>query len=96
MSGLYHFLYHFLYHQDVTYEGSSRCLMRTLKGNGMIASLQTKPYALLFDEGRRLQSLGVLISVKATSEQTAGAGDRESPRDEIDLRLKAKPHIYLA
>lgn len=39
----------------------------------MIASLQTKPYALLCDEGQRLQSLGVLISVKATSKQTGGA-----------------------
>jgi quercetin dioxygenase-like cupin family protein len=47
--------------------------MGTVKGNGMIASLQTKPYALLCDEGQRLQSLGALISVKATSEQTGGA-----------------------
>lgn len=39
----------------------------------MIASLQTKPYALLCDEGQRLQSLGALISVKATSKQTGGA-----------------------
>ena len=39
----------------------------------MIASLKTKPYALLCDEGQRLQSLGALISVKATSEQTGGA-----------------------
>lgn len=39
----------------------------------MMASLQTKPYALQCDEGQRLQSMGVLISVKATSEQTGGA-----------------------
>ena len=39
----------------------------------MIASLQTKPYALLCDEGQRLQSLGAMISVKATSKQTGGA-----------------------
>jgi quercetin dioxygenase-like cupin family protein len=38
----------------------------------MIASLQTKPYALLCNEGQRLQSLGALISVKATSNQTGG------------------------
>lgn len=37
-----------------------------------MASLQTKPYALHRDEGQRLQSLGALISVKATSEQTGG------------------------
>jgi quercetin dioxygenase-like cupin family protein len=47
--------------------------MGTVKGNGMIASLQTKPYALLCDEGQRLQSFGAFISVKATSEQTGGA-----------------------
>jgi len=35
-------------------------------------SLQTKPYALHIDEGQRLQSLGALVSVKATSEQTGG------------------------
>jgi quercetin dioxygenase-like cupin family protein len=39
----------------------------------MMTSLQTKPYALLYDEGQRLQSLGASISVKATSEQTGGA-----------------------
>ncbi len=38
----------------------------------MIAYLKTTPYALLRDEGQRLQSLGALISVKATSEQTDG------------------------
>ena len=93
MSGLYHFLYHYLYNQVGTCEGSSRCLMGTVKGNGMIASLKTKPYALQCDEGQRLQSLGASISVKATSEQT-GVGDRESPRDAIDLSLTAKPHNY--
>ena len=38
-----------------------------------MAYLQTKPYALRCDEGKRLQSLGALISVKATTEQTGGA-----------------------
>ncbi len=38
----------------------------------MIAYLKTQPYALLRDEGQRLQSMGALISVKATSEQTGG------------------------
>ena len=35
-------------------------------------SLQTEPYALHIDEGQRLRSLGALVSVKATSEQTGG------------------------
>ncbi len=35
-------------------------------------SLQIRPYALHVDEGQRLRSLGALISVKATSEQTGG------------------------
>jgi len=35
-------------------------------------SLQTKPYMLDNKEGQVLQSLGTLISVKATSEQTGG------------------------
>jgi len=35
-------------------------------------SLQIRPYALRVDEGQRLRSLGALISVKATSEQTGG------------------------
>jgi quercetin dioxygenase-like cupin family protein len=39
----------------------------------MMTSLQTKPYALHRDEGGRLQSLGALISVKATWEETGGA-----------------------
>ena len=34
--------------------------------------LKTKPYALRCDEGQKLQSMGALISVKATSEQTGG------------------------
>ncbi len=39
----------------------------------MIAYFKTKPYALRCDEEQRLQSLGALISVKATAEQTGGA-----------------------
>ena len=38
-----------------------------------MAYLKTKPYALRCNEGQRLQSLGALISVKATSAQTGGA-----------------------
>ncbi len=38
----------------------------------MIPPLQTKPYMLNGDEGQRLQSLGALVFVKATSEQTGG------------------------
>lgn len=38
----------------------------------MMASLQTKPYALHGNEGQRLQSSGVLVFVKATTEQTGG------------------------
>ena len=34
--------------------------------------LQIKPYMLNGDEGQFLQSLGALVSVKATSEQTGG------------------------
>ncbi len=34
--------------------------------------LQTQPYALDNEEGHSLQSLGALVSVKATSEQTGG------------------------
>jgi quercetin dioxygenase-like cupin family protein len=33
-------------------------------------SLQTKPYMLNHEEGQFLQSLGALVSIKATSEQT--------------------------
>jgi quercetin dioxygenase-like cupin family protein len=35
-------------------------------------SLQTKPYMLHNEEGQFLQSLGALVSIKATSEQTGG------------------------
>ena len=35
--------------------------------------LQTKPYMLNSEEGQRLQSVGALVSAKATSEQTGGA-----------------------
>jgi quercetin dioxygenase-like cupin family protein len=38
----------------------------------MMRSLQTKPYLLDNEEGQAFQSLGALISIKATSEQTAG------------------------
>ena len=38
-----------------------------------MAYLKIKPYALRRDEGQRLQLVGALISVKATSEQTGGA-----------------------
>lgn len=34
--------------------------------------MKTKPYELHCDEGRRLNSIGALISIKATSEQTNG------------------------
>jgi quercetin dioxygenase-like cupin family protein len=47
--------------------------MPTLKGNVVMASLQTKPYALSCGEGQVLHSLGRLVSVKATSAQTGGA-----------------------
>jgi quercetin dioxygenase-like cupin family protein len=36
----------------------------------MMRSLQTKPYMLNNEEGQFLQSLGALVSIKATSEQT--------------------------
>jgi len=39
----------------------------------MMRFLQTKPYMLDNDEGQCLQSLGTQVSIKATSEQTAGA-----------------------
>src|SRR5512135_2699719 len=38
----------------------------------MMRSLQTKPYMLHNEEGQFLQSLGALVSIKATSEQTGG------------------------
>lgn len=47
--------------------------MWAVKGNVLMAYLKTKPYALRCDEGQRLQSLGALVSVKATAEQTGGA-----------------------
>ena len=43
-----------------------------MKYNEMTASLLTRPYALYRDEGYLLQSLGALVSIKATSEQTGG------------------------
>jgi quercetin dioxygenase-like cupin family protein len=39
----------------------------------MMTLLQTKPYELRRDEGQRLRSLGALVVVKATAEQTGGA-----------------------
>jgi len=44
-----------------------------VKGNGMMAFLQTKPYALQRDEGQTLHLSRALVSIKATSEQTGGA-----------------------
>ncbi len=38
----------------------------------MMRPLQTQPYTLDHEEGPSLQSLGALVSVKATSEQTGG------------------------
>ncbi len=38
----------------------------------MMRSLQMKPYMLNNEEGQFLRSLGILISIKATSEQTGG------------------------
>lgn len=38
----------------------------------MTRSLQTRPYMLDNEEGQCIQSLGTLVSIKATSEQTAG------------------------
>ncbi len=38
----------------------------------MMRPLQTKPYMLNDEEGQSLQSLGALVSIKATSEQTGG------------------------
>ena len=35
--------------------------------------LQTKPYVLKNEEGQFLQTLGALVTIKATSEQTGGA-----------------------
>jgi quercetin dioxygenase-like cupin family protein len=47
--------------------------MDAVKGNMRMAYLKTKPYALRCDEGQRLQSMGALISLKASSQQTGGA-----------------------
>jgi hypothetical protein len=44
-----------------------------VKGDVMRTLLQTKPYELHRDEGQRLRSLGALVVVKATAEQTGGA-----------------------
>ena len=38
----------------------------------MMRPLQTKPYTLDDEEGQSLRSLGAVVSVKATSEQTGG------------------------
>lgn len=38
----------------------------------MMRSFQTKPYMLDNEEGQCLQSLGTLVSIKATTEQTGG------------------------
>jgi quercetin dioxygenase-like cupin family protein len=38
----------------------------------MMTPLQCEPYALWTDEGKRLQSLGAWISIKATTEQSRG------------------------
>ncbi|HLO30019.1 MAG TPA: cupin domain-containing protein [Anaerolineales bacterium] len=38
----------------------------------MMRSLQTKPYMLDNEEGQFLQSVGAVVSIKATSEQTGG------------------------
>jgi len=38
----------------------------------MMRPLQTKPYTLNDEDGQSLQSLGALVSIKATSEQTGG------------------------
>jgi quercetin dioxygenase-like cupin family protein len=38
----------------------------------MMRSLQTKPYLLDNEEGQCLQSLGTLVTIKATTEQTGG------------------------
>ena len=37
------------------------------------SSFQINPYSLTKDEGKKIQSLGVLLVVKATTEQTGGA-----------------------
>jgi quercetin dioxygenase-like cupin family protein len=42
----------------------------TIQKEVMMKSFQTKPYMLNSEEGQFLQSLGALVSIKATSEQT--------------------------
>src|SRR5262249_49694178 len=52
-----------------------RCLMasdQAIQKEIMMRSFQTKPYMLNNEEGQLLQSLGALVSIKATSEQTGG------------------------
>jgi quercetin dioxygenase-like cupin family protein len=44
----------------------------TIQEEVMMKSFQTKPYMLNNEEGQFLQSLGALVSIKATSEQTGG------------------------
>jgi quercetin dioxygenase-like cupin family protein len=46
--------------------------MQQSQKEGMMRNPQTKPYMLNNDEGQFLQSLGALVSIKATSEQTGG------------------------
>jgi hypothetical protein len=45
---------------------------RTIQKEVMMRVLQTKPYMLNNEEGHFIQSLGALVSIKATSEQTSG------------------------
>ena len=47
--------------------------MGAVKGDAMTAILQTKPYAFPPGHGRSLRSWGARVSIKAASEQTAGA-----------------------
>jgi quercetin dioxygenase-like cupin family protein len=47
---------------------SNRTIQKELK----MKFIQTKPYMLNNEEGQYLQSLGTLVSIKATSEQTDG------------------------
>jgi len=46
---------------------------RTVQKEAMMRPLQTKPYMLHDQEGQGLESLGALVSVKASWEQTGGA-----------------------
>jgi quercetin dioxygenase-like cupin family protein len=45
---------------------------RTVQKEIMMRSFQTKPYMLKNEESHCLRSLGALVSIKATSEQTGG------------------------